>query len=310
MSPRRSSRARTTQPTSSETKQSISSSSSITSGRASQSAGPDQKTSLRSLSSEEIDPTQARRTRRSQDVVGDETATAIDDDIEDEGEEEVTRCICGNQEYPGLPVSAGDSNPSSSKNDPGSTTFTEDTTGWFIQCDDCKVWQHGGCVGIMDETTSPEEYFCEQCRKDLHQVTATAKGQVAMVRLGNTANVIPNRRKYSLYLPVQESRSPHLSPVSSPKKHSKRSKNSKAAQVNAANLSKGRRSTMNSRDAAFAEEQLRLAIEESKREGESVSMAIDTRKGKRSRSDSEEYVYISLIRTILDTILTAYLQTR
>ena len=176
MSPRRSSRARTTQPTPSETKHSDSSSSSITSGRASQSAGPDQKASLRSQSSEELDPTQTRRTRRSQDVVKDETTTAIDDDIEDEGEEEVTRCICGNQEYPGLPVSPGDSNISSSKNDPSSTTFAEDTTGWFIQCDDCKVWQHGGCVGIMDETTSPEEYFCEQCRKDLHQVTATANG--------------------------------------------------------------------------------------------------------------------------------------
>ena len=49
---------------------------------------------------------------------------------------------------------------------------------------------------------------------------------------------------------------------------------------------------MNSRDAAFAEEQLRLAIEESKREGESVNVATDIRKGKRSRSDSEEYVHI------------------
>ena len=82
--------------------------------------------------------------------------------------------------------------------------------------------------------------------------------------------------------------------MSAPKKHSKKSKNGKAAPANADNLSKGRRSTMNSRDAAYAEEQLRLAIEESKRDGEPAGTASITRKGKRSRSDSDEYVYTLL----------------
>ena len=50
--------------------------------------------------------------------------------------------------------------------------------GLFIQCDVCKVWQHGGCVGIMDEAASPDEYFCEECRKDLHKVTSSPKGYV------------------------------------------------------------------------------------------------------------------------------------
>lgn len=49
---------------------------------------------------------------------------------------------------------------------------------------------------------------------------------------------------------------------------------------------------MNSRDAAYEEEQLRRAIEESKREGGAAIIAIGTRKGKRSRSESEEYVSV------------------
>ena len=178
MSPRRSSRARTTQATPTGPKHSSSSSSSISSGRASRSAGPEQRPSSRSQSSEDLDAAQAPKRRQSQDTGKDEATDAIDDDIEDESEEEVTRCICGNQEYPGLPLSAGDSSKSNSKSDTDPASFTEDTTGWFIQCDDCKVWQHGGCVGITDEATSPEEYFCEQCRKDLHKVTSTVNGYV------------------------------------------------------------------------------------------------------------------------------------
>jgi hypothetical protein len=38
------------------------------------------------------------------------------------------------------------------------------------------VWQHGGCVGILDDDSAPEEYFCEQCHKDLHQLSTTATG--------------------------------------------------------------------------------------------------------------------------------------
>jgi hypothetical protein len=47
---------------------------------------------------------------------------------------------------------------------------------------------------------------------------------------------------------------------------------------------------MNSRDAAYdEEEQLRKAIEESEREGKaSVNLDTSSRRGKRGRSDSEE----------------------
>lgn len=105
-----------------------------------------------------------------------------DDEGDEEGEEEITRCICGQLEYPGMPVPVGDTPKVTSKIrgsvEPlvASAPLPEDAGGLFIQCDVCKVWQHGGCVGIMEEAMSPEEYFCEQCRKDLHRITSTATG--------------------------------------------------------------------------------------------------------------------------------------
>lgn len=188
MSPRRSSRARTTQPTPSAQQHTNSSSSSISSIRADRSVRPQNKlpssrssVAARSQSSEDPEAPatpQLRRTRSTQDDTKDEAPTAIDEENDEENdeeiEEEVTRCICGNQEYPGLPVA--DPAKSISKNESDPASFAEDTTGWFIQCDLCKVWQHGGCVGIMDEVTSPEEYFCERCRKDLHRITITVNG--------------------------------------------------------------------------------------------------------------------------------------
>jgi hypothetical protein len=110
----------------------------------------------------------------------------LDDD--DEEEEEVTRCICGQQDYPGRPVPLGDhQKPPTVKighkdpKDPNtalasSEVAPEEVGGLFIQCDTCKVWQHGGCVGIMDESISPDEYYCELCRRDLHKVFFAANG--------------------------------------------------------------------------------------------------------------------------------------
>ena len=184
MSPRRSSRARTTQPTPSAQQHTNSSSSSISSGRADRSVRPPNKlhsprssVPARSQSSEDPEAParpQLRRRRSSQDDPKVEGPPVIDNENDDDVEEEVTRCICGNQEYPGLPDADSAKTLSKDESDPAS--FTEDTTGWFIQCDICKVWQHGGCVGIIDEATSPEEYFCERCRKDLHKITVTANG--------------------------------------------------------------------------------------------------------------------------------------
>lgn len=300
MSPRRSSRARIVQPPLSATN---SSSSSVASGhvdrhaRSSQKiASPRSSLAPRSQSSEERGstqpPAQARRTRSSQDDAKDGATISLEDDHEDEGEaeEEVTRCICGNQEYPGLPVSPSDDSKGNFKNDPDSAILTEDATGWFIQCDTCHVWQHGGCVGLLDESTSPEEYYCEQCHPNLHKITSTANGYVPLLIDAILTDIYWKRRKHSHYIPIEDANSTLSSPAPVLKSNMKRSKDSKAAQLHAESLAKGRRSTMNSRDAAYEEEQLRRAIEESKREGGTGSTAPGTRKGKRSRDESEEYV--------------------
>ena len=96
------------------------------------------------------------------------------------------------------------------------------------------------------------------------------------------------RQRYGSYLVDQEEDSPQSSPAAAPKKPASRIKEGKDALREAESIAKGRRSTMNSRDAAYEEEQLRLAIEESKREGRAESTANGTRKGKRSRRDSDE----------------------
>lgn len=119
---------------------------------------------------------QERKTRSSQDQIKDEGSALNGDENEEDAEEEVTRCICGNQEYPGLPNVSGDVPRDRMKADSDPASTSEDSTGWFIQCDICKVWQHGGCVGITDESTSPEEYYCEQCRKELHETSELANG--------------------------------------------------------------------------------------------------------------------------------------
>lgn len=64
-------------------------------------------------------------------------------------EVEVPRCVCGQDDAP-------------IKN------------SFFIQCDTCKVWQHSVCLRMTEEVT-PEEYFCEMCRPDLHAVVKGPK---------------------------------------------------------------------------------------------------------------------------------------
>ena len=126
-------------------------------------------------------PPQTRRRKRGQkpeNVSNGKEAAEVEDELIEE--EEVTRCVCGQQEYPGPPVEAEKSHhtkegaPHASRGE--SDSHADDGGSLFIQCDICKVWQHGGCVGIMNEATSPEEYFCELCRKDLHQLKSGAQG--------------------------------------------------------------------------------------------------------------------------------------
>lgn len=193
-------------------------------------------------------------------------------------DDEAVRCICGFDEYPGPPQLNEEDNKHGIREgieEPIITAadVTEDLAGFFLQCDVCKVWQHGGCVGIMNEEQSPDEYFCEECRKDLHRIYTA-----------------PNGQRYSHYLPLYQSLSRTTSRAASFSKDGTRSpRGSKSGRPSSSLQSAKRRSTMNSRDAAYdEEEQLRRAIEASKGEKSGESTDGGTRRGKRGRSDSEE----------------------
>ncbi|CAA9956902.1 hypothetical protein CFE70_000484 [Pyrenophora teres f. teres 0-1] len=282
MSPRRSSRARTTQPPPSVATHS-NSSSSVSSARTDRASrvntkqtSPPKSSTPHSLSSEEPEepphgaqpePPLTRRRTREHDNDEDESAK-LDDELDEDiaEEDEVTRCVCGYQEYPGQPSDAG--KPGSALVDPD--TQADELGGLFIQCDVCKVWQHGGCVGIMDEAASPDEYFCEECRKDLHKVTASPKGQ-----------------KYSRYLPVYDQQQGKNRKSSISKESDGHSGKDKDRNNRASVDSFGkRRSTMNSRAAYDEDEVLRKVIEESKHQGAPASE--NGNRKKRSRDDSEE----------------------
>ncbi|OCK79962.1 hypothetical protein K432DRAFT_298688 [Lepidopterella palustris CBS 459.81] len=291
MSPRRSSRsARTTQPPPSVPAHSTSASS-VSSGRTDRAtrsnnkqSSPQKSSTPHSLSSDEVDeaarnpqsePPQTRRRTREQDNDEDESAK-LDDELDDDigEEEEITRCVCGQQEYPGPPSDAGKPRDGQFPAAPPDSDIQNDEAGGlFIQCDVCKVWQHGGCVGIMDEAASPEEYFCEECRKDLHKLMTSPKGQ-----------------RYSRYLPISDqthAKSSKRSSVSKDPENKPSKDKDKSSRASADSLTK-RRSTMNSRATYDEDEVLRKVLEESKSDGGAPATENGNNRKKRSRDDSEE----------------------
>ncbi|KAJ7346671.1 hypothetical protein DFH08DRAFT_868993 [Mycena albidolilacea] len=117
----------------------------------------------------------------------------------EEEENGVTRCICGREDDP-------------------------DAGEFMVQCETCKVWQHGLCMGYDSEAQlHDDDYYCEQCRPDFH--TEYLKKSRRKARHSSTTS-------HHTTVPLRQSRS--HSP-SMPKQPSKR------------------RNTMNSRDAAFDE---------------------------------------------------------
>lgn len=178
MSPRRSSRARTSQPSPSDLNHNSSTSNSNGKDRNTRSnRNGSPRASARSQS---IDNDASKSDPRRNDDPAPHDEQDNEDDGDDEEEEEVTRCLCGQQEYPGLPPSRRETfGRSRMKNETGlisSDSASDDVGSLFIQCDSCKVWQHGGCVGILDERMCPDEYYCEECRKDLHKVRQEPNG--------------------------------------------------------------------------------------------------------------------------------------
>ncbi|KAF3940414.1 hypothetical protein ABW19_dt0203729 [Dactylella cylindrospora] len=164
----------------------------------------------------------------------DEADEAVDEEMEDnysgnEEDEGETRCVCGFKEYQG---GSDDSH-------------TDLTDGLFIQCDQCHVWQHGLCVGIRDKALAPDNYFCEQCKPENHTLYEKKGG-----------------RTYSTYIGF----GPERLDVS--KDHPTK-----------------RRSTMNSRDAAYDEQILNQVIEQSKLDDRKST---GTRSRKRGTSETSD----------------------
>ena len=202
MSPRRSSRARTTQPPPAPPTHTNSSTSLNSLPRAERNArsnqrqkSPRRSLTRRSESSDHNDitsraePRAPRRSRRGNDNDEKDKVKRSDEEEETEAlEEEITRCVCGQSEYPGLSDNtreerlAGNTKPRAKDENAPVKEMTapdlvlEEAGNFFIQCDDCHVWQHGGCIGLMDETMSPDFYYCEQCRPGYHKVTRASNG--------------------------------------------------------------------------------------------------------------------------------------
>ena len=227
---------------------------------------------------------QTRITRHSQPVQDDDI-DQVEEELGDEPTDgtDVTRCICGHQEYPGPPLT--EDTKSSIE------TISDDAGGLFIQCDTCSVWQHGGCVGIFDEEKTPENYYCELCEKGLHQVMTDIKGYVwnipGIAKLQKADGDI--RQHYSRYLPLSqpEQKVPPRGSVSRDSEPRSKKERDAISRASVDSSAAKRRSTMNSRQAYDEEETLRRVIEESKGDNETGSVT-GTRKGKRSRDESEE----------------------
>ncbi|KAF2663316.1 hypothetical protein BT63DRAFT_419132 [Microthyrium microscopicum] len=286
-SPRRSSRARTHQPPSvpsAAVSNAGSSANSSTSGRADRptrsgkAASPPKSSTPHSLSpsEEQNDATSTvttRRSRRQQETTtGDAMAKAEDSHPNDDEiieDEETTRCICGSQDWPGLPVIENTPKPTkvpavAVPTDGDDADVPDEPGSLFIQCETCAVWQHGGCVGIMEEPPPSFNYYCEQCRPDFHHLSKDHTGQ-----------------KYSRYIPT----------VGKSSKSHRKLSISEARPVRESSLKvpaepPKRRSTMNSRAALDEDEVLRKVLEESKQDG--APSETSTRKVKRNREDSED----------------------
>ncbi|TIA92342.1 hypothetical protein E3P99_00672 [Wallemia hederae] len=153
----------------------------------------------------------------------DDEEEADDDDEAGEGEGEggsgETRCVCGNTD--------------------------EESYGFMIQCETCGCWQHGVCVGLVEEKYAPDTYYCEQCRPDMHPIVIPGRVLIyAFIPSTNTHCRRPGRKPARL---TQQKKEPkQKSPATSQRRRSS-SSNDTAERAR----SPKRRSTLNSRDAAY-----------------------------------------------------------
>ncbi|MCJ1439356.1 hypothetical protein MMC27_008748 [Xylographa pallens] len=112
---------------------------------------------------------------------------------ESRNEEEIIRCVCGKEEYPGLGKSAREAFESATyHNRTSKSSFTVDAEhlgSLLIQCEKCAVWQHGDCVSIRNAAECPDTYFCEQCRPLYHNLfTDSSTGLKETIYLPNSTS--------------------------------------------------------------------------------------------------------------------------
>jgi hypothetical protein len=95
--------------------------------------------------------------------VDEEVFLSEEDEDEDQSvqDESVTRCTCGESRKSLLLYFHTDSIIDS-------FLTLIDSVGLMVQCDECEVWQHCECMGLMEEQDIPEQYYCEQCRPSDH----------------------------------------------------------------------------------------------------------------------------------------------
>ncbi|KIY73101.1 hypothetical protein CYLTODRAFT_485815 [Cylindrobasidium torrendii FP15055 ss-10] len=160
------------------------------------------------------------RDAKEKDKDGDDDTVLAKEEDEEEEEQGITRCVCG-----------------STEDDPDAGEF-------MVQCETCKVWQHGLCMGYESEDQlHDDDYYCEMCRPDMH-------------------TELLSRRKVSRSKARQISRSHSPTLSRQPAK---------------------RRNTMNSRDAAF-DENLKEILESTAAEaGDEGETSADSGTKKRKR---------------------------
>jgi len=226
--------------------------------------------------SQERDVASPRDPAMDDDEVDDVDADDDDEEDDDDASAEITRCVCGQQEYPFPDADVED-------------------TGFMICCERCNVWQHGPCVGVMSENEAPDVYFCEECRPDLHELGNRSQGSVSVADcadgrikqtrwIGGPNPLQSTRRKKSTTLAPPAK---HEDPIPSPDPSDTAQKERKP--------SPKKRSTMNSRDAAYDYSALFTpqlgpqTEEESKMdEGSPPPGRGRSRRGKRLAEDDEE----------------------
>lgn len=77
----------------------------------------------------------------------------------------------------------------------GQTEEVEDEDKDFVQCDQCHAWQHNQCVGLPAEIPEDQDYFCEQCRPDLHQKLLQDKASGKFAKKSKTIKKVDRKRK-------------------------------------------------------------------------------------------------------------------